>query len=229
MWGDLLGIKRTGLNERNDPTSPRYDPQAFNEKRRIDRRKIYVNIPPDDHDQRKFPPNRIKTSKYTIWTFLPKNIVEQFRGLANFYFLTLVILQAFDLFKTVDIFITAAPIIVIVAITSLKDAFEDWKRHQSDSLVNNSITYTLADYENPNFPANNRKGGRFDTIINLAKDLLTKLWDFNLPKGKLESTQNATDLTPFPTDIFSNDYCSLPSSGDRWTLTKWKDIKGFSI
>ena len=31
--------------------------------------------------------NRIKTTKYTLITFLPKNLVEQFRRIANFYFL----------------------------------------------------------------------------------------------------------------------------------------------
>ena len=37
--------------------------------------------------------NRIKTSKYTLLTFLPLNLLEQFQRLANFYFLCLLILQ----------------------------------------------------------------------------------------------------------------------------------------
>ena len=37
--------------------------------------------------------NHIKTSKYTLLTFLPLNLFEQFQRLANFYFLCLLILQ----------------------------------------------------------------------------------------------------------------------------------------
>lgn len=33
--------------------------------------------------------NRIKSTKYTLITFLPKNMLEQFRRIANFYFLVM--------------------------------------------------------------------------------------------------------------------------------------------
>ena len=37
--------------------------------------------------------NFIKTSKYTLLTFLPLNLLEQFQRAANFYFACLLILQ----------------------------------------------------------------------------------------------------------------------------------------
>lgn len=37
--------------------------------------------------------NAIKTSKYNVFTFLPLNLLEQFRRLANIYFLLLMVLQ----------------------------------------------------------------------------------------------------------------------------------------
>jgi len=37
--------------------------------------------------------NYISTSKYNIITFLPKNLFEQFKRIANFYFLCLLIMQ----------------------------------------------------------------------------------------------------------------------------------------
>ena len=40
-----------------------------------------------------FQDNYIKTSKYTLFTFLPVNLFDQFRRLANTYFLILLILQ----------------------------------------------------------------------------------------------------------------------------------------
>lgn len=40
-----------------------------------------------------FQNNAIKTSKYNLLSFLPLNLFEQFRRLANAYFLFLLILQ----------------------------------------------------------------------------------------------------------------------------------------
>lgn len=39
------------------------------------------------------PNNRIVTSKYTILNFVPKNLFEQFRRIANFYFLCIAVIQ----------------------------------------------------------------------------------------------------------------------------------------
>ena len=48
--------------------------------------------PPSEHAQLA---NKIKTSKYTVLTFLPKNLFEQFRRLANSFFLLISALQFF--------------------------------------------------------------------------------------------------------------------------------------
>jgi hypothetical protein len=40
-----------------------------------------------------FPSNELVTSKYTLISFLPKNLYEQFKRVANMYFLMLVCLQ----------------------------------------------------------------------------------------------------------------------------------------
>ena len=42
---------------------------------------------------RKYKDNRIKTTKYSMFTFLPVNLFEQFHRLANVYFLFIVILN----------------------------------------------------------------------------------------------------------------------------------------
>lgn len=63
------------------------------------RRNVYVNLELPMHEldkygqPRVYARNKVRTSKYTIWTFLPKNLGEQFRRVANIYFLGLVILQ----------------------------------------------------------------------------------------------------------------------------------------
>jgi phospholipid-translocating ATPase len=81
-------------------------------------RRIRVNTPADKHHS--YVSNEVRTSKYSLLTFLPKNIFEQFHGLANFYFLGLIILQAFPEFKQVDIIIPTLPLVLIVLATALK-------------------------------------------------------------------------------------------------------------
>ena len=48
---------------------------------------------PPKLNRRLFFSFRIKTTKYTIWSFLPKNLFEQFHRFANLYFLFIVLLN----------------------------------------------------------------------------------------------------------------------------------------
>jgi hypothetical protein len=47
-------------------------------------------IPIPDRQKRKHQTNCIRTTRYNIITFLPKNLFEQFHRLANIYFATLI-------------------------------------------------------------------------------------------------------------------------------------------
>ncbi|OAD06830.1 hypothetical protein MUCCIDRAFT_34579, partial [Mucor lusitanicus CBS 277.49] len=126
-----------------------------------ERRTIYVNmdIPSeelDDYGQptKTYISNQIRTAKYTWYTFLPKNLFEQFRGIANLYFLFLVILQMFPLFSTsASPVLVVLPLAAILVLTGAKDAVEDNKRHQTDESVNKAITYTLTAWKNVNIAA----------------------------------------------------------------------------
>lgn len=124
------------------------------------RRNIYVNmkLPSSEYDeegnriQHHYATNLVRTAKYTPLTFVPKNLFEQFRGVANLYFLFLVILQCVPLFGVTEPAVSALPLIAILIITAIKDGFEDWKRGSSDEKVNNSLTLRLANWNNVNAP-----------------------------------------------------------------------------
>jgi phospholipid-translocating ATPase len=45
---------------------------------------------------------------------------EQFHGLANFYFLGIIILQTLPDFKQVDIIVPLLPLVVILGVTAIK-------------------------------------------------------------------------------------------------------------
>lgn len=89
--------------------------------------------------------NYIKTSKYSVLTFLPLNLFEQFQRLANFYFLCLLVLQVIPAISSLTPITTAVPLIGVLALTAVKDAYDDFQRHVSDSQVNNRRSKALRD------------------------------------------------------------------------------------
>lgn len=87
--------------------------------------------------------NEIRTAKYTIWNFIPKNFFEQMRRAANIYFLLIVFLQCFSAVSNYPAYLAAIPIMLVLTATAIKDAIEDWKRHNQDDEVNYSVCFTL--------------------------------------------------------------------------------------
>ncbi|CAF3795392.1 unnamed protein product, partial [Adineta steineri] len=108
-------------------------------------RKIKANDPSLDTTQ--YAGNEITTSKYNIITFLPKNLFEQFRRLANAYFLFLLCLQLIPQISSLAPITTILPLVFVLALTAIKDASDDIARHRSDREVNNRETKTVVGKE----------------------------------------------------------------------------------
>uniref|UniRef100_A0A3P9JI45 Phospholipid-transporting ATPase n=1 Tax=Oryzias latipes TaxID=8090 RepID=A0A3P9JI45_ORYLA len=87
--------------------------------------------------------NCIVTSKYNIITFLPVNLFEQFQEVANTYFLFLLILQLIPQISSLSWFTTIVPLALVLSITAVKDATDDYFRHKSDNQVNNRESQVL--------------------------------------------------------------------------------------
>ncbi|KAL1641076.1 phospholipid transporting ATPase [Diplodia intermedia] len=120
-------------------------------------RTVYFNIPlpPEARDEEGHPRvsyvrNKIRTAKYTPLSFIPKNLWLQFHNIANIYFAFIIILGAFSVFGASNPALNAAPLIVILAVTAVKDAIEDWRRTVLDNVLNNAPVHRLVDYENVN-------------------------------------------------------------------------------
>ncbi|XP_072050739.1 probable phospholipid-transporting ATPase IM [Amphiura filiformis] len=97
--------------------------------------------------QFKYANNYIRTSKYTLITFFPRNLFEQFMRIANTYFLVLLILQLLPVISSLSYITTALPLIFVLAVTAIKDGVDDIKRHRSDNQVNNRKSDILVDGE----------------------------------------------------------------------------------
>uniref|UniRef100_A0A8C9WLR6 Phospholipid-transporting ATPase n=1 Tax=Scleropages formosus TaxID=113540 RepID=A0A8C9WLR6_SCLFO len=93
----------------------------------------------------KYAGNAIKTYKYNFFTFLPLNLFEQFKRAANIYFLVLLILQIIPQISTLPWYTTLVPLVIVLAITAIKDLVDDLARHRMDKEVNNRKCDVLLD------------------------------------------------------------------------------------
>ncbi|KAM1082447.1 hypothetical protein ACFX2I_021004 [Malus domestica] len=99
----------------------------------------------------RFPGNSISTTKYNFFTFLPKGLFEQFRRVANLYFLTISILSTTPI-SPVHPVTNVVPLSLVLFVSLVKEAFEDWKRFQNDMTINNASVDVLQDQKWESIP-----------------------------------------------------------------------------
>ena len=93
-----------------------------------------------------FATNKITTSKYTYWSFLPKNLYEQFHKVANIYFLTIAVLQATPVISVSGgVPNILLPLSFVLTVSAVKDYLEDYKRRKSDQEENQKEVQLIAD------------------------------------------------------------------------------------
>uniref|UniRef100_A0A8C7K6Y4 Phospholipid-transporting ATPase n=1 Tax=Oncorhynchus kisutch TaxID=8019 RepID=A0A8C7K6Y4_ONCKI len=90
----------------------------------VDNRTVYIGHkePPlgaDAYIPQRYPDNRIVSSKYTLWNFIPKNLFEQFRRIANFYFLLIFLVQLIIDTPTSPI-TSGLPLFFVITVTAIK-------------------------------------------------------------------------------------------------------------
>uniref|UniRef100_A0A3B4B0B6 Phospholipid-transporting ATPase n=1 Tax=Periophthalmus magnuspinnatus TaxID=409849 RepID=A0A3B4B0B6_9GOBI len=118
------------------------------DERRVDSRTVYVGHRSSPDSEGFIPPkfcdNRIVSSKYTVWNFLPKNLFEQFRRIANFYFLIIFLVQVIVDTPTSPV-TSGLPLFFVITVTAIKQGYEDWLRHKADNEVNKYLVTVLED------------------------------------------------------------------------------------
>lgn len=148
---------RKALRQSEKPKNDDDNDENEDKNESSENRAIYFNQPlpenmvdADGTPLQQYARNKIRTTKYTPLTFVPKNLYLQFRNVANIYFLVLIVLGFFSIFGVPNPGLATVPLIVIVAITAIKDAIEDSRRTGSDMEVNNTITHVLKGVPNYN-------------------------------------------------------------------------------
>ncbi|CAL5042913.1 unnamed protein product [Urochloa decumbens] len=131
-------------------------------------RVVYVNEPDRlEQDRFNYPLNEVSTTKYNLATFLPKSLFEQFRRVANFYFLVSGILALTPLAPYTAVS-ALAPLCVVIVATMGKEGVEDWRRKQQDHELNNRIVKVHRG--NGNFEETKWKNIKVGDVIKVEKD-----------------------------------------------------------
>ncbi|GAB69063.1 phospholipid-transporting ATPase [Plasmodium cynomolgi strain B] len=96
-----------------------------------------------------FCDNKIRSTKYTVITFIPLFLFYQFADFLNLFYLCVSLLQVIPIFNTGYVFTFVAPLIFIIFVSLINEVVDDLKRFIKDLENNNEIYYTLL--ENGNF------------------------------------------------------------------------------
>lgn len=94
-----------------------------------------------------FSDNFVKTSKYEVYNFLPRFLMEEFnpkQKMANVYFLIVACLQTVpQITNTFGIPTTLMPLTFVVVVDAVFAILEDMARHRADEAANSSVTRRL--------------------------------------------------------------------------------------
>eukprot|EP00158_Paraphelidium_tribonemae_P007133 Partr_v1_DN28123_c1_g2_i2_m55366 putative phospholipidtransporting ATPase len=92
-----------------------------------------------------YPSNYIKTTKYSLLTFIPYNLAHQFRRFYNLYFLLAAALSFVPNAAAISPFTQVSPLVAVVLATMIKDGYEDYLRYRSDRAANGQVYYVVRD------------------------------------------------------------------------------------
>eukprot|EP00835_Amoeboradix_gromovi_P006050 NODE_647_length_5572_cov_0.361593.p1 type:complete len:992 gc:universal NODE_647_length_5572_cov_0.361593:4637-1662(-) len=92
----------------------------------------------------KSPPNGISNTKYTIYSFLPKILFEQFKMFFNLYFLLVALSQLIPVLRIGYLITYFGPLCFVLLITMSKEALDDLKRARRDQELNKEL-YKVVD------------------------------------------------------------------------------------
>lgn len=133
------GKENANKSQRTRPNSIQFDDLSSDDNARS----IYINDPRRTNDKYEFTGNEIRTSKYTVITFLPKNLFIQFHRFAYLYFLVIAGLNQLPPLAVFGRTVSLFPLLFVLIVTAIKDGYEDWRRHRSDRKENNREAQVL--------------------------------------------------------------------------------------
>lgn len=156
----------------------------------------------DERRGHAFISNAIRTSRYNVFDFFPKQLFFQFTRLGNFYFLCVGIPQTIPGISTTGSFTTILPLLFFVLLTIAKEGYDDYKRHRLDNVENAQLVSVLRRVDEDRL-GGARCGWSWPDFENCLKSLR---YHAKLPA---DSELDGTEVV----------------DGFRWKRVAWRDVK----
>lgn len=124
--------------------------------RQIDLDPSRKKTPTDERTGHPYIDNTIRSSRYTAWNFVPRQLFAQFSKLANFYFLCVSILQMIPGLSTTGTYTTIVPLLFFVGVSMFKEGYDDLRRYRLDKVENNQTAKVMHAYRPTGTGVNDR-------------------------------------------------------------------------
>uniref|UniRef100_A0A8C0VWU8 Phospholipid-transporting ATPase n=1 Tax=Cyanistes caeruleus TaxID=156563 RepID=A0A8C0VWU8_CYACU len=144
--------------------------------------------------------------QYTLWNFLPKNLFEQFRRIANFYFLIIFLVQVIVDTPTSPV-TSGLPLFFVITVTAIKQGYEDWLRHRADNEVNKSNVFVVE----------NAKQVRKESEKIKVGDIVEVKADETFPCDLIFLASSSTDGTCYVTTASLDGESNFKVRGSVWS------------
>ena len=145
---------------------------------------FYINDPQRNTEELMFKDNKISTTKYNAFTFLPKALLYQFMRLANVYFVFIAIIQSIPVISPLGAATAILPLVFVLCVSLIREAIEDLKRRSLDNEQNSN---EVEIYRDGNWIKIKSGDLRMGEIVRVKLDGIfpadLMLIDSNLPDG----------------------------------------------
>ena len=119
-------------------------------------RKIYVDLNEIDINNKEvndiivnqknmYNNNSIRTCQYTIITFLPLALINQFKSAFNWFFLVYNIIAVIPALSDLDPLAEVTPFIIVLIFNLIKEAIEDYRKYKNDLKANEASVLIFKD------------------------------------------------------------------------------------
>ena len=126
---------------------PENNKENKEKKEKKKQRKIYVDLQEGTKviQPEKYCDNSVRTTQYTILTFLPLALINQYKNPFNIFFLVGMVIDCIPAISSVSPTTTIMPVLVILIINLIREIVEDYRKYANDKLSNETknLVYKL--------------------------------------------------------------------------------------
>lgn len=109
-------------------------------------RTIHIGNSKELKNKQRFPKNVVRNQKYSIFTFIPIVLFQQFSVFLNLYFLIMACSQFIPSIRIGYLYTYWAPLAFVITVTMLREAYDDFKRYLRDKELNSQL-YKILTYD----------------------------------------------------------------------------------